>query len=160
MTISAASGLRARPGELTNEELRNYVASPLAACSTASLDPDEWFSHRRRNGPGARRSVSRAGRMRDMPHTGRMPGNVASAVEQRGQHGIWGGLVAAERQVLRREWRSGIPVAKLLSRQTSARLSRKAAVLPRRSRILSLARNMNGVANNPGIALHYLHFTR
>jgi len=43
MTISAASGLRARPGELTNEELRNYVASPLAACSTASLDPDEWF---------------------------------------------------------------------------------------------------------------------
>src|SRR5689334_15532765 len=41
-------------------------------------------SHRRRNGPGARRSVSRAGRMRDMPHTGRMPGNVASAVEQRG----------------------------------------------------------------------------
>jgi len=160
MTISAASGLRARPGELTNEELRNYVASPLAACSTASLDPDEWFPI------AAGTARARAEASHALAVCAICPIQ-AECLEMSlrqwssvGQHGIWGGLVAAERQVLRREWRSGIPVAKLLSRQTSARLSRKAAVLPRRSRILSLARNMNGVANNPGIALHCLHFTR
>jgi hypothetical protein len=32
-----------------------------------------------------------------------------------GQHGIWGGLVEAERDALRREWLNGVPVTALLS---------------------------------------------
>ena len=127
MTISAASGLRARPGELTNEELGNYVASTLAACSTAGLDPDEWFPIATGT-PRARTEASRALAV-CTPECLEMSLRQWSNV---GQHGIWGGLVAAERQALHRHWRSGIPVEELLSRQTSAQVSIKVAVLPRR----------------------------
>ena len=132
MTISAASGLRARPGELTNEELGNYVASTLAACSTAGLDPDEWFPIATGT-PQARTEASRALAVCTIcpvrPECLEMSLRQWSNV---GQHGIWGGLVAAERQALHRHWRSGIPVEELLSRQTSAQVSIKVAVLPRR----------------------------
>jgi hypothetical protein len=129
MTISAPSGLRAAPGALTNEELRNFVASPLAACSAAGLDPDEWF-------PIATGSArARAEASRALAICAMCPIQVECLElslrqwDTVGQHGIWGGLVAAERQALRRDWRSGIPVAELLSRQSSGRLSRKAAGL-------------------------------
>lgn len=116
MTMSAPSGLRAGPGELTNEELCNFVASPLAACSTAGLDPDEWFPIAAQ-AARARAEASRAlavctlcpVRAECLEMSFRQWGNA-------GQHGIWGGLVEADRESLRREWRNGVPVAELLSR--------------------------------------------
>ena len=43
MTISPPSGVGAGPAALTDEELQNFVASPLAGCAGTTLDPDEWF---------------------------------------------------------------------------------------------------------------------
>jgi len=140
MTISAASGLRAGPSELTNEELRNFVASPLAACSTAGLDPDEWFPIAAGTARARAEASCALAVCTVCPVRAECLEMSLREWENVGQYGIWGGLVVAERQALRRDWRSGIPVAELISRQTSARLSGKAAGLPRRSRILSLGR--------------------
>ena len=43
MTISPSSGVGAGPAALTDEELQNFVASPLVGCAGTTLDPDEWF---------------------------------------------------------------------------------------------------------------------
>ena len=41
MTISPPSGVGAGPAALTDEELQNFVASPLVGCAGTTLDPSK-----------------------------------------------------------------------------------------------------------------------
>ena len=121
MTISPPSSVGAGPAALTDEELQNFVASPLAGCAGTTLDPDEWFPI------AAKPSRARAEAARSLAVCAACPVR-AECLELSlrtwsgaGQHGIWGGLVEADRNVLRREWLRGAPVTALLSRPAQAR---------------------------------------
>ncbi len=115
MTISSAPGQHTGPAGLTNEELHDFVVSPLAACADTALDPDEWFpiataAARARAEASAALAVC-AGcpvRAECLELSLRQWSGV-------GRHGIWGGLVEADRLSLRREWLKGVPVTTLLS---------------------------------------------
>jgi hypothetical protein len=99
---------------LTIAELLACVMSPLARCASSGLDPDEWFPVTAA-ATGARAEASRAlalcaacpVREECLELSLRQWGGV-------GRHGIWGGLVEAERAVLHAEWLAGVPVAALL----------------------------------------------
>jgi transcription factor WhiB len=122
MTISPARSARIQPAELTNEQLGDLVSSPLARCAYSALDPDEWF-------PLAAGVVrARAEAARALAVCAVCPVR-AECLELSlrhwasvGQHGIWGGLVKAERDIRRREWQNGVPVTMLLSREIAASL--------------------------------------
>ena len=117
MTISPPSGVGAGPAALTDEELQNFVASPLAGCAGTTLDPDEWFPI------AAKPARARAEAARALAVCAACPVR-AECLELSlrtwsgaGQHGIWGGLVEADRNSLRQEWLRGAPVTVLPSPQ-------------------------------------------
>ncbi|HWG64222.1 MAG TPA: WhiB family transcriptional regulator, partial [Streptosporangiaceae bacterium] len=102
------------PADLTDDELKDCVMSPLARCSASGVDPDEWFpitSARK----GARLEASRA-----LAVCNGCPVRAECLeVSMRfwfaaGRHGVWGGYVEAERSDLRRDWLAGVPVRTLL----------------------------------------------
>ena len=121
MTISPPSSVGTGPAALTDEELQNFVASPLAGCAGTTLDPDEWYPI------AAKAARARAEAARALAVCAACPvRDECLELSLRtwsgaGQHGIWGGLVEADRHALRREWLGGAPVAALLSRLARAR---------------------------------------
>jgi hypothetical protein len=114
MTIAPPTSLGTGPGALTDEELQSFVASSLAGCADTPLDPDEWFpvsaeATRARAEASRALAVCTACRIR------------AECLELSlrtwngtGRYGIWGGLLEAERNSLRRDWRQGASVHTLL----------------------------------------------
>ena len=104
MTISPARTARPQPAELSNAQLHGQVFSPLASCAHSALDPDEWFPISTGIVP-ARTEAARA-----LAVCAVCPVR-AECLELSlrhwtvvGRHGIWGGLVETERDMLRREW--------------------------------------------------------
>ena len=125
MTTSPAPSLCTGPAGITDEELYNLVVSPLAACAGSALDPDEWFPITAA-AVGARAEASGA-----LAVCGLCPVR-AECLELSlrhwrgvGRHGVWGGLVEADREVLRRKWLKGVPVTRLLSDRATARRPRR-----------------------------------
>ena len=117
MAISPVCSTQAQPAELTNGRLRDLVFSPLASCAYSALDPDEWFPI------AVGIAAARAEAARALAVCAVCPVR-AECLELSlrhwasvGQHGIWGGLVKAERDMLRREWLNGVPVTALLFRE-------------------------------------------
>jgi WhiB family redox-sensing transcriptional regulator len=116
MTISPPSGVGTGPASLTDEELQNFVTSPLAACAGTALDPDEWFPIAAK-AARARAEANRAlGVCATCPVRAECLELSLRTWSGAGQHGIWGGLVEADRNALRREWTGGVPVTALLAR--------------------------------------------
>lgn len=116
MPISPARIARARPAELPNAQLHGLLFSPLASCAYSALDPDEWFPISTGIVP-ARTEAARA-----LAVCAVCPVR-AECLELSlrhwavvGRHGVWGGLVETERELLRGEWLNGVPVTALLSR--------------------------------------------
>ena len=121
MTISPPLSVGTGPAAVTDEELQNFVASPLAGFAGTTLDPDEWYPI------AAKPARARAEAARALAVCAACPVR-AECLELSlrtwsgaGQHGIWGGLVEADRHALRREWLVGAPVAAPLSRLARAR---------------------------------------
>jgi hypothetical protein len=121
MTIAPPPSLGTGPGALTNEELQNFVASSLAGCADTPLDPDEWFP------VSAEDTRARAEASRALAVCTACPIR-AECLELSlrtwsgpGRYGIWGGLLEAERNSLRRDWRQDVSVHTLLSRQDRSR---------------------------------------
>ncbi len=106
---------------LTDEELQNYVASPLAGCAGTALDPDEWYPI------AAKAERARAEATRALAVCIACPVR-AECLELSlrtwsgaGQHGIWGGLVEADRGgPCGRDGMRGAPVTALLARLAQA----------------------------------------
>jgi WhiB family redox-sensing transcriptional regulator len=102
------------PGRLSDQELTVRLMSPLARCSSGAVDPDEWYP------VAIKTEHARAESARALALCARCPVR-AECLEFSmrhwrvvGQHGVWGGLVEAERAALRPAWQSGTPVAELM----------------------------------------------
>jgi Transcription factor WhiB len=104
---------RAMPAELTDEQLSGVVMSPLASCSTAAIDPDQWFP------VATTATAARAEATPALALCALCPVRAECLElslrhwETIGRHGIWGGLVETERAVARRQWIVGAEVALL-----------------------------------------------
>jgi hypothetical protein len=105
---------RAKPASLTDEQLTGCVMSPLARCAVTAIDPDEWFP------VATTAKAARAEAKRALALCVVCPVR-AECLELSlrhwraiGRHGIWGGLVEAERAAVRREWLAGTEVTTLL----------------------------------------------
>jgi WhiB family redox-sensing transcriptional regulator len=102
------------PAGLTDEQLTGCLMSSLASCASAAIDPDEWF-------PGATTAAgAQAEAARALAVCATCPVR-AECLElslrhwhTAGKHGIWGGLVEANRAAARRQWLAGAEVAGLL----------------------------------------------
>jgi len=104
----------AKPGGLTDRELTTRVVSPLAKCTGAAVDPDEWFP------VAAAPEAARMEAARALALCAICPVR-AECLELSmrrwntiGRHGILGGFVEAERGALRARWLAGTPVTTLL----------------------------------------------
>jgi hypothetical protein len=116
MTITAPAA--AGPAQLTDRELQARVTGPEARCAAAAIDPDDWFPVT--SEPAKARAQS----------THALALCAACAVRAEclelalrhwagaGRHGIWGGTLESQRQVLRKKWLSGLTVTELLGRRS------------------------------------------
>jgi hypothetical protein len=114
MITRSSRNLGAKPGGLTDRELTARVVSPLAKCTGAAVDPDEWFP------VAAAPEAARMEAARALALCGVCPVR-AECLELSmrrwttiGRHGILGGFVEAERGALRARWLAGTPVTTLL----------------------------------------------
>jgi transcription factor WhiB len=114
MITRSSRNLGAKPGGLTDRELTTRVVSPLAKCTGAAVDPDEWFP------VAAAPEAARMEAARALALCAVCPVR-AECLELSmrrwntiGRHGILGGFVEAERGALRARWLAGTPVTTLL----------------------------------------------
>ena len=114
MITRSSRNLGAKPGGLTDRELTARVVSPLAKCTGAAVDPDEWFP------VAAAAEAARMEAARALALCAVCPVR-AECLELSmrrwntiGRHGILGGFVEAERGALRARWLAGTPVTTLL----------------------------------------------
>jgi hypothetical protein len=114
MITRSSRNLGAKPGGLTDRELTARVVSPLAKCTGAAVDPDEWFP------VAAAPEAARMEAARALALCAICPvrGECLELSMRRwntiGRHGILGGFVEAERGALRARWLAGTPVTTLL----------------------------------------------
>ena len=100
--------------DLSVSQLTAIVISPLARCSGTS-NPDDWFP------VAARRDRARTEAARALQLCAACPVR-AQCLElsmrvwqSGGRHGVWGGLIAADRAEAHRRWLAGVPVTALLA---------------------------------------------
>jgi len=113
--VAASADLHAESAEVTVEELSATVMSPLAQCAGSALDPDEWYPI------ASKPSRARAEAARALAVCAECPVRAACLElsmrgwDAGGEHGIWGGLVEADRAAARAGWLAGTPVTALLT---------------------------------------------
>jgi WhiB family redox-sensing transcriptional regulator len=112
--VAASADSHAEPADVTVDKLSATVTSPLARCAGSSLDPDEWFPI------ASKPAQARAEAAQALAVCAVCPVR-AECLELSmrvwcagGEHGIWGGLVEADRAGARAGWLAGTPVRALL----------------------------------------------
>jgi WhiB family redox-sensing transcriptional regulator len=93
--------------QLTDRALRAEVTSQ-AQCADGTLDPDEWFPVST-DAEAARREAAAAIAICAACPVREECLEVSLRHWAIGQHGVWGGLVPAERAALRRRWLAAAP---------------------------------------------------
>ena len=88
--------------QLTNQALAAEV-NTNARCADGTLDPDEWFPVSAEAGAARHEAAGAIAICMACPVRGACL-ELALRHWAIGQHGVWGGLVAAERAALRRRW--------------------------------------------------------
>jgi Transcription factor WhiB len=112
--VAASADLHAEPADVTVDELSATVTSPLARCAGSALDPDEWYPIASKPAR-ARAEAARALAVCTVCPVRAECLELSMRVwEAAGQHGIWGGLVEADRAGARARWLAGTPVTALL----------------------------------------------
>ena len=103
-----------KAADLSVRQLSAIVISPMARCWGTS-DPDDWFP------VAARRDRARIEAARALQTCAMCPVR-AQCLELSlrlwhagGRHGVWGGLIAADRADAHRRWLAGAPVTALLA---------------------------------------------
>jgi Transcription factor WhiB len=100
--ITGVPGDREFPSWPSDEEIGAEVTSK-ARCARASLDPDAWFPISIDVEAARREAASAIAICADCPVRGACL-ELSLRQWRIGQHGVWGGLVPAERAALRRRW--------------------------------------------------------
>ncbi|HLH58654.1 MAG TPA: WhiB family transcriptional regulator [Streptosporangiaceae bacterium] len=117
--VAASADLHAEPADVTVDELSATVMSPLARCAGSALDPDEWYPVASRPA-GARAEAARALAVCAVCPVRAECLELSMRVwDAGGEHGIWGGLVEADRAAARAGWLAGTPVTVLLKTMTA-----------------------------------------
>ena len=98
--LRGTSGDQGPSAQLTNRALRAEVTRK-ARCAEGTLDPDEWFPVSTEADAARREAAAAIAICRACPVRGACL-ELALRHWTIGQHGVWGGLVAAERGVLHR----------------------------------------------------------
>lgn len=98
--LMGTSGDRGPSAQLTNRALRAEVTRK-ARCAEGTLDPDEWFPVSTEADAARREAAAAIAICRACPVRGACL-ELALRHWTIGQHGVWGGLVAAERAALHR----------------------------------------------------------
>ena len=112
--VAASADSHAELADVTVDELSATVMSPLARCANSALDPDEWYPI------ATKPAQARAEAARALAVCAVCPVRVECLElsirvwDTGGEHGIWGGLVEADRAAVRAGWLAGTPVAALL----------------------------------------------
>ena len=103
--ISSARVALPGPGPLADQALWARVARS-ARCADGVLDPDEWFPVSEPAGVARQEAAAAIAVCAACPVRGEC---LAPSLRHRdiGRHGVWGGLVAADRAQLRARLRSG-----------------------------------------------------
>jgi hypothetical protein len=100
--------------DLSVSELTAVVSSPLARCWGTS-NPDDWFPVATRR-DRARAEAAHALRLCAACPVRAQCLELSMRVWQAGgKHGVWGGLIAADRAEAHRRWLAGVTVGALLS---------------------------------------------
>jgi hypothetical protein len=108
--VAAVADLHAEPADVTVDELSATVLSPLARCARSVLDPDEWYPIATKPAQ-ARAEAARALAVCAVCPVRAECLELSMRVWDRGgEHGIWGGLVEADRVAVHASWRAGTPV--------------------------------------------------
>ena len=108
--VAASADLHAEPADVTVDELSATVMSPLARCANSALDPDEWYPI------ATKPAQARAEAARALAVCAVCPVRVECLElsirvwDTGGEHGIWGGLVEADRVAVRASWLAGTPL--------------------------------------------------
>jgi WhiB family transcriptional regulator, redox-sensing transcriptional regulator len=112
--VAASADLYTEPADVTMDGLSATVMSPLARCVGSALDPDDWYPIASKSAP-ARAEAARA-----LAVCAVCPVRVECLEfsmrrwDAGGEHGIWGGLVEADRAAARASWLAGTSVRALL----------------------------------------------
>jgi hypothetical protein len=107
----AAGQARAgRPGDLSDRQLSVRVTSPLARCA----DADDWFPVATRWSRARTEAARALALCMKCPVRGDCLELSMRQWDGAGRYGVWGGLLEAERAVIRPEWLSGVSVGRLL----------------------------------------------
>jgi WhiB family transcriptional regulator, redox-sensing transcriptional regulator len=104
---------RAEPHEMNDYELRGRVFRQ-ARCATSPVDPDDWFpvtEDAAKARDQAARAIAVCTRCPVRPECLELSLRHALGI---GAHGVWGGLVEAERRSVRRRWQAGTSVTEFL----------------------------------------------
>jgi WhiB family transcriptional regulator, redox-sensing transcriptional regulator len=104
--------------ELTNNELQVRVASPEARCAVPSADPDDWFPLSVDPAHARRQAAHAIALCQACPVRAECLELSLRLWHGAGHHGVWGGMVEAERRTLRDEWLRGVTVVELLHWET------------------------------------------
>jgi hypothetical protein len=108
--VAASADLHAEPADVTVDELSATVMSPLARCANNALDPDEWYPIATKPAQ-AREEAARALAVCAVCPVRAACLELSIRVwDTGGEHGIWGGLVEADRVAVRASWLAGTPV--------------------------------------------------
>jgi hypothetical protein len=110
--VMGTSRERESYGQLPYQALVAEV-NTKARCAEGTLDPDEWFPVST-EAEAARREAATAIAICTACPVRDACLELSLRRWTIGQHGVWGGLVAAERAALRRQWLASAPVYSLI----------------------------------------------
>ena len=119
MTTTPAPHTRIEPAELTDHELLAAIASPVARCTGADVDPYDWFPVTSDPKKARVQAAHAIALCTVCPVRAECLELSLRHWHGAGRHGVWGGFVEAERGVLRGEWLDGAVVAALVPQAIS-----------------------------------------
>ena len=103
------------PTRLTGRQLLERVTSRQARCAGADVDPDAWFPVATRWQQARAEAAPALALCAACPVRAECLELSMRQWSEAGRHGVWGGLLEAERAAVRAQWLAGASVVRLLA---------------------------------------------
>jgi hypothetical protein len=114
------------PAQLSDRQLLERVTSTRARCVGTEVDPDAWFPVATRWQQACAEAASALALCAVCPVRGECLEFSMRQWGEVGRHGVWGGLLEAERAAVREQWLAGVSVVRLLVRGHEGRQTAEA----------------------------------
>jgi WhiB family redox-sensing transcriptional regulator len=106
---------RDEPAQLTDRQLLERVTSRQARCVAAGVDPDAWFPVATRWQQARAEAAAALALCAACPVRAECLELSMRQWAEAGRHGVWGGLLEAERAAVREQWLAGTSIIRLLA---------------------------------------------